>query len=91
MLDDISKFQAENLARLGGFTHKRIAAYVFDTPLNKVKNKQRQAISSFLYRQQISVWTWRNAMSAESQAYFIAAVKPDSKTAKRRMPKRKVA
>jgi hypothetical protein len=80
MLNDIDKFTIENLVRIGGFSHKCIAGQIFGKPIDKITTKERVAISQYIYKQQLSVWTWRHGLNIEAQNAIRATVSPKRKT-----------
>ena len=68
-LDDIKKWKAENLAKFGGFSHKFIASLVFQKPIERVTEKERGCIASYLCRNGIRISDWRNGQTVPSRQY----------------------
>lgn len=74
-LDDLSKWRIDMLGQNGGFSHRGIAAYVFDKPINRVTTSELDQVSNYLWRQRILVTEWRNGVTSSSQSHMASAVK----------------
>jgi len=68
-LDDIKKWKAENLAKFGGFSHKFIASLIFQKPIDRVTDKERACIASYLCRHDIRISDWRNGKTVSARQY----------------------
>lgn len=81
-LDKLAQWQAMNLGRRGGFSHRFIAALVFHKLIEKVSDEERACIASFLHRNDIKVTWWRDGRTANADAYARAQMKPTARERK---------
>ena len=83
MLNDMQKWQVENLARNGGFSDRYIASYVFHCRFEKVTDVQKAAVTRYRAVVEVKLMDWRNGRSVLATQHARAVVKTPVKTRKR--------
>lgn len=86
-LDDIQREKARLLATVGGFSHKYIAAVLYNKPFGKVTELQHKRVTAFLSYNKISVMQWRNGATFQAQAFANNVLKPSK--VNKAIPKKK--
>lgn len=87
----LETWKAEMLGRFGGFSHRLIASKVFDKPLNRVTDSERNCIVHLLHKKRILVSKWRNGETSEAQDYARKVVTPKPRDKKQFKPGRRRA
>ena len=82
VMDRLQQWQAINLARCGGFSHRFIASLVFGKPLEAVADKERSCVSGCLHRAEVKVTNWRNGLTPMAMAHAKGLLKPRSRAEK---------
>jgi len=83
MLTSIQQFQAENLARMGGFSHKLIAAMVFGHryKTEKVLASELSSVQRHLGKKKVRVTDWRNGRTVKARACATESIRPKKRKA----------
>ena len=87
-MNSLQEYYAASLAKYGGFSHKAIAAKVFNSTPTRVSFDHVRETQNVLRKNKIRVTDWRNMLSAEAKA---AADAMRDKTIKKNTRKRRRA
>lgn len=83
-MNDIQKWQVEQLASNGGYSDRYIASYVFNVQLGRVKDEQLAAVQYCRKKREIKLTDWRNGKTPLSQAHARTSAKSYGKQKRKR-------
>lgn len=82
-MNDIQKWQVEQLATNGGFSDRYIASYVLHKPLSKVSEEEVRQITTYRLKIKALLGNWRNGLTGVARRHTSRTLKAHTKGRRR--------